>query len=62
MAVRKGSPSCLMISGRSVGKMGGRGSGRPASYAVKPTTEDSLPLDIRRMQRIGVLTPGWTCR
>ena len=38
--------------------MGGLGSGRPASYAGNPTTEDSLPLDIRRLQRSGALTPG----
>lgn len=41
--------------------MGGRGSGRPAGYAGRSTTEDSLPLDIRRLQRSGVLTPGRTC-
>ena len=38
--------------------MGGRGSGRPASYSGKATTADSLPLDIRCLQRAGVLTPG----
>ena len=38
--------------------MGGLGSGRPANYAGNATTEDSLPLDIRRLQRSGVLTPG----
>ena len=38
--------------------MGGRGSGRRATYCGKDTTEDSLPLDIRRLQRSGVLTPG----
>lgn len=41
--------------------MGGRGSGRPSGYAGRSTTEDSLPLDIRRLQRSGVLTPGRTC-
>lgn len=41
--------------------MGGRGSGRPAGYADRSTTEDSLPLDIRRLQRSGVLTPGRVC-
>ena len=41
--------------------MGGRGSGRPAGYADRSTTEDSLPLDIRRLQRSGVLTPGRAC-
>ena len=38
--------------------MGGRGSGLRPSYSGKDTTEDSLPLDIRRLQRSGVLTPG----
>lgn len=38
--------------------MGGRGSGRRASYSGKDTTEESLPLDIRRLRRAGVLTPG----
>lgn len=38
--------------------MGGRGSGRPASYSGRATTEDSLPLDIRRLQRDGALAPG----
>lgn len=38
--------------------MGGRGSGRPASYSGNGTTAESLPLDIRRLQRAGVLTPG----
>lgn len=38
--------------------MGGRGSGRPARHANRPTTEDSLPLDIRRLHRSGILTPG----
>ena len=38
--------------------MGGRGSGRPATYSGKGKTEESLPLDIRRLQRSGVLTPG----
>lgn len=38
--------------------MGGRGSGRRPSYSGKDTTEDSLPLDIRRLQRAGVLVPG----
>lgn len=38
--------------------MGGRGSGRTKSYAGRDTTEESLPLDIRRLQRAGVLTPG----
>ena len=38
--------------------MGGRGSGRRATYCAKDTTEDSLPLDIRRVRRSGLLTPG----
>lgn len=41
--------------------MGGIGSGRRPSYAGKATTEDSLPLDIRRLQRAGALTPGRAC-
>ena len=41
--------------------MGGIGSGRRPGYAGKATTEDSLPLDIRRLQRAGVLTPGRVC-
>ena len=41
--------------------MGGIGSGRRPRYAGKATTEDSLPLDIRRLQRAGVLTPGRVC-
>ena len=38
--------------------MGGRGSGRQPSYAGKDATEDSMPLDIRRLVRAGVLMPG----
>lgn len=38
--------------------MGGVGSGRRSYYDAKDTTEDSRPLDIRRLQRAGVLTPG----
>lgn len=38
--------------------MGGCGSGKRATYCGKATTEDSLPLDIRRLQRDGMLTPG----
>ena len=37
--------------------MGGRGSGRSLTYCGKATTEESLPLDIRRLQRAGLLTP-----
>ena len=40
--------------------MGGLGSGRRPSYAGKDKTEDSLPLDIRRLVRAGVLSPGRT--
>ena len=38
--------------------MGGRGSGRRPSYGGKDTTEDSMPLDIRKLQRAAVLVPG----
>ena len=38
--------------------MGGRGSGRHATYGGRATAEESLPLDIRRLHRSGVLTPG----
>ena len=38
--------------------MGGRGSGRRPGYGGKDTTEDSMPLDIRRLGRAGVLVPG----
>jgi hypothetical protein len=45
--------------------MGGRGSGRPAGSGRR-TTEDSRPLDIRRLRRDGVLkvghTSGWEWR
>jgi len=41
--------------------VGGRGSGRRAGYAGRSTTEDSLPLDIRRLRRAGVLAPGRIC-
>ena len=40
--------------------MGGIGSGRRPGYSGKRATEDSTPLDIRRMARSGVLTPGRT--
>lgn len=39
-------------------KMGGRGSGRRSSYSGKPETNDSMPLDIRRIARSGLLIPG----
>ena len=38
--------------------MGGRGSGRRSSYCGKPETNDSMPLDIRKLARSGVLVPG----
>jgi len=38
--------------------LGGIGSGRRPSYSGKDTTEDSMPLDIRRLQRAGALLPG----
>ena len=41
--------------------MGGRGSGRQPGYAGKDTTEDSMPLDIRRLARAGVMAPGRAC-
>ena len=38
--------------------MGGRGSGRRTSYSGKPETDDSMPLDIRKISRKGLLLPG----
>lgn len=38
--------------------MGGTGSGRRWHYGAKDTTEDSLPLDIRKLRRAGVLIHG----
>jgi len=38
--------------------MGGIGSGRRSSYSGKDATEDSMPLDIRRLHRAGALSPG----
>ena len=38
--------------------MGGRGSGRRSSYRGKPETSDSMPLDIRKITRKGLLVPG----
>lgn len=38
--------------------MGGRGSGRQGSYSGKPETSDSMPLDIRKITREGLLVPG----
>jgi hypothetical protein len=39
-------------------KMGGRGSGRRSSYSGKAETNDSMPLDIRKITRKGLLVPG----
>jgi hypothetical protein len=38
--------------------MGGRGSGRRSSYSGKAETNDSMPLDIRKITRKGLLRPG----
>ena len=38
--------------------MGGRGSGRRSSYSGKQETSDSMPLDIRKITRKGLLVPG----
>ena len=38
--------------------MGGRGSGRQATYCGKDVTEESTPLDIRKLSRSGLLVPG----
>ena len=38
--------------------MGGRGSGRTSGYGGKKNTCDSMPLDIRRFARKGLLMPG----
>lgn len=38
--------------------MGGRGSGRRSNYNGKPVTSDSTPLDIRKINRKGLLVPG----
>ena len=38
--------------------MGGRGSGRRSSYSGKAETSDSMPLDIRKITRKGLLVPG----
>jgi len=38
-------------------KMGGRGSGRRSSYTGKAETSDSMPLDIRKIARKGLLVP-----
>ena len=38
--------------------MGGRGSGRRSSYNGRTETSDSMPLDIRKIVRKGLLVPG----
>jgi len=38
--------------------MGGPGSGRRSNYNGKPETNDSMPLDIRKITRKGLLVPG----
>lgn len=38
--------------------MGGRGSGRRSSYSGKPETNESMPLDIRKITRACLLNPG----
>jgi len=38
--------------------MGGRGSGRQATNCGKDVTEESTPLDIRKLARSGLLLPG----
>lgn len=38
--------------------MGGIGSGRRPGYCGKDATEDSMPLDIRRLHRAGAMSPG----
>lgn len=38
--------------------MGGCGSGRQGSFGGKPETSDSIPLDIRKISREGLLVPG----
>ncbi len=38
--------------------MGGHGSGRRPTSSGKATTEDSTPLDVRRLAKAGALAPG----
>ena len=38
-------------------KIGGRGSGRRSSYGAKAETSDSMPLDLRKITRKGLLVP-----
>jgi hypothetical protein len=39
-------------------KMGGRGSGRRSNFDGKQETQDSMPLDIRKITRQALLMPG----
>ncbi len=41
--------------------MGGRGSGRHLRYATRSTTDNHHALDVRKLQRDGVLLPGYSC-
>lgn len=41
--------------------MGGRGSGRHWRYATRSTTGEYNSLDVRKLQRDGVLKPGYSC-
>lgn len=41
--------------------MGGRGSGRHCRYSTRETTDDRYALDIRKLQRDGVLSRGYSC-
>ncbi len=41
--------------------MGERGRGRPTGHARRTSAGHSLPLDIRRLQRCGAITPGCSC-
>jgi hypothetical protein len=42
--------------------MGGRGSGRHWRYGTKETTDNRHALDVRKLQRSGVLRPGYSCQ
>lgn len=42
--------------------MGGRGSGRHWRYGTRETTDDYRVLDVRRLQRDGMLRPGYFCQ
>ena len=41
--------------------MGGQGSGRSWHYDAKNTTEDHRSIDVRCLQREGMLVPGHSC-